>query len=140
MFVTLRLGLSLLLVRLLELSKASEKEEISLRQRKSLVRFVAEEDVVEIGHSLEVLWSLAQVHWDLVVPERSPQMGVLAHDHLHVSHDRQAIFFIDQPVGRSAKDYVGDELALLIDTMVLSDGHSNSKVVLGKVRPNIFVC
>lgn len=65
--ISLHLSLVLLEVGLLELSKASEKEQVSLCESKGLVCLVAQEHIVKIGNSLKVFWSLSEINRDLVV-------------------------------------------------------------------------
>lgn len=124
---------------LFQLSETTEYQQVSLSQGKSLISLVANEHIVQVRHSLKVLWSLSQVNWDLVVTERGSQVSILAHDYLHIGDYRETVFFIDESVGSSPEDDIRDKLCLFINSMVLSNGNSHCEVVVWQVRANVFI-
>jgi hypothetical protein len=66
-------------------------------------------------------------------------MSVLTHDYLNICNDRKRILFINEAVCCSSEDNIRNQLGLFIHTVVLSDWHSHSKVVVLKIRSNVFI-
>jgi hypothetical protein len=66
-------------------------------------------------------------------------VSILAHNHLNISNDGKRILLINKAISGSSKDNIGDKLGLLINTVVLSNGHSDSKVIVLEIGSHILI-
>ena len=76
---------------------------------------------------------------NFVITKGRSEHGILTHDNLNICNDGKGIFFIDETVSCSSEDNIGDELSLLVDSVVLADGHSYREVVILEVWADVFV-
>lgn len=66
-------------------------------------------------------------------------MSILSHEHLYIGHNREAVLLVNQRVCGSLENDVWDQSGLFICSWMLSDGHSDSEMVVWKVWAYSFV-
>jgi hypothetical protein len=75
-----------------------------------------------------------------MVAKGCPKVCVLAQDDLDIGNYRETVFLVYQTVCSSPEDNIGNELGLLVDTVVLSDRDSNGIMVFVKIRSHVLIC
>lgn len=63
----------------------------------------------------------------------------MAHDDLDICDNGKRVFFINETIGCSSENDIGNELGLLIDSMMLSDGYGHCEMIILKVGAHVLI-
>jgi hypothetical protein len=118
-------------VRFLQLGQSPENEQITLSQSKLLVSLDTDEYVIQVRYPLQFSGCLPQVDRNLLIAQGSPKMWILTLYHADICDNRERVLLVDQRVGSSPENNIGNESLLFIGSGMLPDWDCHGEVVVG---------